>query len=138
MSFVLDASAVLRYLDGEAGTDRVGDILDQHAFGTAEAIISAMHWGEVIGIFYKRHGIHEAESRIARLRALELTVAPVTGERAERGAKIKLQHRIPYVDALAVELAANTPECVLVTADFDMKPAESFLAIEFLPTKNKQ
>ncbi len=68
MTFVLDASAVIRLLDGEAGSQRVRWIL-RKAFG--------------------------------------------------------------------VELAADSAEHILVTADFDVKPAERDVHIEFLPVKLK-
>jgi len=97
-----------------------------------------MHFGEIIGVFYRRHGIDGASVQIKELRALQLTIIAVTPERAERSARIKAEHGIPYVDSLAVELTRDTPNSVLITADFDMKPAESFIAIEFLPTKHKQ
>jgi PIN domain nuclease of toxin-antitoxin system len=44
--YALDASAVLRYLDGEAGSDRVAEIIKSHLARTCQAIISAVHWGE--------------------------------------------------------------------------------------------
>jgi PIN domain nuclease of toxin-antitoxin system len=47
MPYVLDASAVLAGLLGEAGADRVGDAL-------GEAIISAVNWAEVAGELRRR------------------------------------------------------------------------------------
>ena len=76
VTFVLDASAVLRLLDREAGMNRVREIHNRHL--TGEAIISSMHFGEIIGVFYRRHGLDNSEREIAELRALQLTVIPVT------------------------------------------------------------
>ncbi len=135
--FVLDASAVLRLLDREAGMDRVREIHNRHLSGEVEAFISSMHFGEIIGVFYRRHGLNSSAFEIAELRALQLTVGSVTAERAERGARIKAEHSIPYVDSLAVELASDMPNSVLITADFDMKPAERLVKIEFLLNKQK-
>jgi hypothetical protein len=62
----------------------------------------------------------------------------ITGDRAQRSACIKAQHKIPYVDSFVIELAFDSPNHVVITADFDLKPAESFTSIEFLPTKQTQ
>jgi hypothetical protein len=48
---------------------------------------------------------------------------------------VKLKRGIPYVDAFAIELAANSAERVFVTADFNFKLASRDVAIEFLPAK---
>lgn len=79
--------------------------------------------------------MEQAQENVARLRAVGLIVVPVTGERAEQCAKIKVQFKIPYVDALAIELAMTTLQCTVITADFDVKPAEHLVSIEFLPSK---
>jgi predicted nucleic acid-binding protein len=60
---------------------------------------------------------------LARLEALGLDVVPATSERAVRAALIKLNRKIPYVDAFGVELEASSSGQVLVTADSDLKPA---------------
>jgi predicted nucleic acid-binding protein len=133
--YVLDASALLRLLDGESGSDRVTEIMKAQRSGAAYAVVSAIHWGEIVGIFYKRHGLPGATQNIAALESLGLAVIPVTAERAKKSARIKAEWKIPYADAFAVELATVSPDCILVTADFDFKPAEFQISIEFLPTK---
>lgn len=44
VTYVLDASAVLRYLDGEAGAERVKVIIKEHLAGGSRAVMSAVHW----------------------------------------------------------------------------------------------
>lgn len=135
VTYVLDASAILRYLDNEAGADRVAAIIKAHIGGEARVVVSDIHWGEVAGIVYKRHGADMMEKVMSRLDAFGLESAAVTRERAVGAAIIKIQTRIPYAGALGVELASDSGEHVLVTADFDAKPAEDRVRIEFLPVK---
>ncbi len=135
VTYVLDASAVLRLLDDEAGAVRVREILKEHLLKEADAVISAVHWGEVTGTLYKRHGVNSTHQIFAKLRALNLLIVPVQGDTAEAAARIKTRYKIPYVDSFAVELTASSPNRILITADFDMKPAEHLIQIEFLPTK---
>jgi hypothetical protein len=40
-----------------------------------------------------------------------------------------------YADCFGVELAMDSRDHILVTADFGAKPAENDIRIEFLPTK---
>jgi predicted nucleic acid-binding protein len=135
VTYVLDSSAILRYLDGEAGSDRVSDILKAHLVGKCEAIVSALHWGEVAGTVCKKRGPEAMDLALMQLSALEIQVVQVDGARAIRAALIKMKRTIPYVDAFGIELATDSRERVFVTSDFDFKPASRDIKIEFLPAK---
>lgn len=135
VTFVLDASAILRYLDGEVGVDRVREIIKLHIASEARVVISAIQWGEIHGVLLKRHSAGTAQAAISRISAFDFEVVPATAERAVRAAAIKVKMKIPYADAFGVELAGDSKHHVLVTADFDVKPAEGDVAIEFLPNK---
>ncbi|WP_213806980.1 PIN domain-containing protein [Granulicella sp. dw_53] len=135
VTFVLDASAVLRFLDGEAGAQRVKQIFKSAQDGSCRVVISAVNWGEVIGVVAKRHGRQATHDLLTRFTQHSLEVIPVTAERASRAALIKVSRNIPYADAFGVELGGESPEHRLVTADFDAKPADQDIVIEFLPAK---
>jgi predicted nucleic acid-binding protein len=137
VTYVLDASAILRYLDGEAGSERVTAIIKEHLAGKGRAVISAVHWGEIAGIVRKRHGAAGMGAALSRLSAFGLEVVPVSAERAVNSAVIKQERKIPYADAFGVDLAGDSADHVLVTADFDVKPAKLDVRIEFLPLKAK-
>lgn len=135
VTYVLDSSAVLRYLDGEAGSDRVSEIIKGHLTGGCEAVISSLHWGEIAGHTCKRRGRGAMDSVLSRLVAFGIPVVSVDADRAVRAALIRLKTPIPYVDAFGVELTAKSREHVFVTADFDFKAASRDVKIEFLPAK---
>ncbi len=137
VTYVLDASALLRYLDDEAGAERVEQIIKGHIAGKNHAAMSAVHWGEVAGVIWKRHGEARMQAAFLRLSAFGIEIVPVTGERAVNSAVIKHERKIPYADAFGVDLAGDSPEHILVTADFDVKPAKQDVRIEFLPLKAK-
>jgi PIN domain nuclease of toxin-antitoxin system len=137
VTYVLDASAMLRFLDQEAGSERVGIVLAEYLSGRAHAAISALHWGEVVGVLYKRSSAGGSSLAINKLRALNLQVIAATSTRAEASALLKADLRIPYVDSFGVQLAAELLDAVLITADFDTKPAEHLIRIEHLPLKPK-
>ncbi len=135
VTFVLDSSAVLRFLEDEAGAERVEQIFLDASIGDCSVEISAINWGEVVGVTAKRQGRTKAEALLTRLGRYGLEVIPVTAERASRSAFLKLSRGLSYADAFCVELATDSPGAVLVTADFGMKVAEQDVRIEFLPTK---
>jgi predicted nucleic acid-binding protein len=134
--YVLDSSAILRYLDNEAGAERVAEIIKSHLAGRCAAILSALHWGEIAGITCKAHGNGAMELALSRLSAFGFEVVPADAQRAVRASLIKLKLQIPYMDAFGVELATGARDRVFVTADnFDFKPASRAAKIEFLPAK---
>jgi predicted nucleic acid-binding protein len=135
VTYVLDSSAILRYLDDEAGAARVAEIIKSHLAGRCTAILSAVHWGEVAGITCKAHGKQAMETVLSCLSAFGLQVVAADGDRAVRAALIKLKRDLPFVDAFGVELAGDSGEHVFVTADFDFKAVGRDVKVEFLPAK---
>jgi len=127
--FVLDSSAVLRYIDNEAGGDRVKEILKNCVRRQAAMRISALQGGEVAGHLRKRLGNSEGKRALDSLLPFELEVIPATGERAVRAAELRSDRRISYVDAFAVELATNSSDHVLVTADYDFNAVDDLVRV---------
>jgi predicted nucleic acid-binding protein len=133
--FILDSSAVLRYIDDEAGADRMGAIFKACVERQSEMRISALQWGEIAGRLCKRLGQAVAIRVLDSLLPLELEIVPATGECAVRAAALRLDRKIPYADGFALDLAMYSAECILVTADYDFKAVADLARIEFLPMK---
>lgn len=134
MNYVLDASAVLRYVDNDAGAERVEELLNAALRSARDLCISAVNWGEVVGALRKRH---RAASRAMIAALLQLPLAIIDADRiqAEDAALVKQDFDIPYADSFAAILARRE-SATLVTADFDFKrlPAD-FVTVEYLATK---
>jgi predicted nucleic acid-binding protein len=130
---VLDASAILRFLDKQAGALRVAEIIRNCFEGHDRVVVSSIQWGEVAYILHRRRGANWMEVALTGLLDAGLEIIPATQKRAVRSGIIRATRKIPYADAFAVELAGDSSDHVLVTADFDMKPAENDVRIEFLP-----
>jgi predicted nucleic acid-binding protein len=135
VTYILDSSAILRYLDEEAGAARVAEIIKSHLAGNCEVMVSALHWGEVAGITCKVHGRQAMDLVLGRLEAFGFHTVAADSARAVRAALLKLKRQLPYVDAFGIELAAEVAHRVFVTADYDFKAATSDVKIEFLPLK---
>jgi len=133
--FVLDASAVLRFIDKEAGYNRVAEILLAQIDQSVEVAISAIQWGEIAGRLRKRLGADGQGNALKMLAEFGLRVVPATRERAVHAAEIKQDRKLAYADAFALDLAMDAPNHVLVTADYDFKAVADLARIEFLPAK---
>jgi predicted nucleic acid-binding protein len=133
--FVLDSSSVLRYIDNEAGADRVNAIFKACVKHQARMCIPALQWGEIAGELRKRLGAADGKRALESLMPLELDVVPADEERAVRAAALRVDHKIPYADAFAFDLAMDSQHHILVTADYDFKAVADLARIEFLPIK---
>lgn len=138
-TWVLDASAVLRFTDKEAGFDRVRELFLQSARGEARLVMSAVNWGEIVHAVRKRAGA-TGTAILDDLRALPITIVPVDAAMAAEAAEFRLRCGVPYADAFAGSLALQTlagdPETVLMTADNDFRQVpQGLIAVEFLPPK---
>ncbi len=138
MTYVLDASALLRFLDREAGAERVRDLLQGAVKKRNQLLLSAANWGELVHGLYRRNS-DDAEALLADTQRLPITIVPVDAADATVAGKLKWEYRIPYADALAAALTmsrSKSDRTVLVTADYDFKSLDKGLvAIEFLPAK---
>jgi predicted nucleic acid-binding protein len=127
----------MRFLDREAGGARVSDLLEAHVLETATVILSAIQWGEVVKNLTKRAGAHTVAGIEQDFANIGVEIVPADAERAKRSALLGLKYKVSYADAFGLELASDSPDHVLVTADYGVKPAERDIKIEFLPTKPK-
>ena len=133
--YVLDSSAVLRFFDKEPGADRVREILRNSVTGQSEVCISAIQWGEIAGKLRKRLGAGNENHALASILPEEAMVIPATAERAVRAASLKVDRNLAYADGFAVDLAMESPDHVLLTADYGFKSVDDVARIEFLPAK---
>lgn len=133
--FVLDSSALLRYADNEAGADRLDEVFNACADGQADVCISAVQWGEVAGVVRKRLGASGQKLILDGLMQLLPGIVPASAERAVHAAELRIDRKIAYADAFALDLAMESSDHVLVTADYDFKTVADLAQIEFLPLK---
>jgi predicted nucleic acid-binding protein len=135
VEYVIDSSALLRFADDEAGAERVHEILKAGISGSAHISISAVQWGEVAGRLRAHYGAGQEGRILGELLPSEVDIVPATGERAVRAADLRVDRKISYADAFAVELATQLADHVLVTADYGFKAVGDLVRIEFLPAK---
>lgn len=136
MKYVLDASAILRFLQKETGWADVAKILKQANAGGAELLISAVNWGEVLHVVLKSHGSKVMNETDSTLQMLPFNIVPVDSLIAKRAAEFRFQFKIPFADAFAGALAKDE-QAILMTADHDLLAARGKIKIHFLAAKPK-
>jgi predicted nucleic acid-binding protein len=141
MTYVLDASAILRFTDKEPGFERVRDLFLEATKGAIQLLLSAVNWGEIVTVLYGKNG-PSAEAILGNLAALPMTIVPVDAVAAASAGTFKLRFKVPYADAFAgaLTLSCASPtdkvQATLVTADYDFKEVpKGTIRIEFLPGK---
>ena len=115
--YVLDANAVLRYLDptNAVGAERVHDLFLQAQRNQVRLSMSVVNLGEVLYTLIKKIGEQRA---LHYLRVLQSAVSVVEADvpRTVQAATLKHQHNLGYADSFAASLALAT-RATLVSAD---------------------
>lgn len=119
-TYVLDASAVLDFLENGVGGARVERILNAAHKRENAVSMSVMNWGEVFYNAWQHHGEEAARTAIARLSRLPIEIVPVEQEQALKAGEIKALHGLSFVDCVAAALA-ELRHSILVTADRDFE-----------------
>jgi predicted nucleic acid-binding protein len=134
---VLDANALVGlFEDREGAARKVEHLLEQALEEGMPLLMSAVNWGEVFYVTWRRHG--EAKAHEAEVKLLEMPIAiiDVDRERASRAGALKQKYGLGYADAFAAELAIER-SAWLVTADPEFSKVGKSLAIHSLPRYEK-
>src|SRR5271156_6681069 len=130
---VLDANALVGLFEDRGGAaGKIERLLEQALQSEMPLLMSAVNWGEVFYITWRRHGEAKAHEAEAKLREMPVAVIDVDCERASRAGALKQKHGLGYADAFAAELAIERGAW-LVTADPEFARIGEVLSIYSLP-----
>jgi len=130
--FVLDANALISLVEDRAAAPRVRQLIQESSRTAVPLLLSAVNWGEVIYVIWRRHGEARAGAIESQLRQLPMAVIPADQDRAGRAAAIKQKHNLGYADSFAAELALDRGAS-LVTADPEFERLGKVLTVLALP-----
>lgn len=135
--YVLDANALIGFFEGRSGpAEKIRQLLGEAVRQDSPLLMSAVNWGEVFYIAWRRHGEAKAGEAEARLQEMPIAVIAVDRERASRAGALKQKHALGYADAFAAELAIER-SAWLVTADPEFAKVGKALAVYSLPRHEK-
>jgi predicted nucleic acid-binding protein len=131
--YVLDANALTGLLEDREGTAAKVERLLAEAFRHDLPLwMSAVNWGEVFYITWRRYGESKAREAEAKLQEMPIAVIAADRERASRAGALKEKHGLGYADAFAAELAIERGAW-LVTADPQFAKVGKGLSVYSLP-----
>ena len=119
-NYVLDANAVLDFVEDNPGGKRVEQLLNEALRGRSRALMSVVNWGEVFYHSWQEQGEESARRTLAGLSRLPIELVAVDLAQSLQAGEIKARHKIPYVDCIAAGLAIMQ-QAVLVTSDRDFE-----------------
>jgi predicted nucleic acid-binding protein len=116
-TYVLDANAVIRYLESGKDWEKVKALFARTADEDIKLFISVINWGEVLYTVAKKVGLSKA---MATMKTLSTVLETVPAGEAETEAAVTLKHnfKLGYADSFAAALAIHK-NGTLVTADPD-------------------
>jgi len=128
---ILDAFALMVYLEKEPGYEKVKELFTKSAENGKNLQMSTVNWGEVYYILIRDHGIEEAE-RIQRIiETFPIDFVPVDLTLAREAARLKAFKKISYADCFAAALARQRKGEV-VTGDREFKALESEVKVVWI------
>ncbi|MBI2863926.1 MAG: type II toxin-antitoxin system VapC family toxin [Chloroflexi bacterium] len=122
MSFVLDAFALLTWLQDEQGSDLVEGMLTSAKRGEQQCFLSVISLGEVYYRLLRLRGEDDADAfwEDTRSGQVPLSVVEVSRSRALHVARLKGRYPISYAEAFAAQLAVER-DLPLVTGHQELK-----------------
>ena len=128
MTRVLDASALIAYLEKESGYEKVKDAFTKAAESEKRILMSVVNWGEVYYVLVKEYGNEKAREVLSVIETLPIDIVPADKEMAQQAALFKAQKKLPYADSYAAALA-KLRKGELITADKEFKVVENDMRI---------
>jgi predicted nucleic acid-binding protein len=133
-AYVLDANAVLDYVQDGPGAGTVEHLLRDALRSNAALMISVVNLGEVFYWLWRSKGEQKARQTINDLALLPVQMIPVDLALALKAGELKALHKIPYVDGIAAALAV-AQNAALVTSDRDFEKLGRRLDVLWLPRR---
>jgi predicted nucleic acid-binding protein len=128
---VVDACALIAYLKGEQGNDRVAELLADEGNTLAIHILNLC---EVYCCYYRTDGQGQAQIAWDNAARILQICSPLDEAFSKVAARWKVEQGLPMLDAIAAA-TAETYACTILTTDhnhFDPVAALGLISVEFL------
>ena len=119
-TYVLDANAVLSFVEDSAGAARIEQLLRDARRGSVALLMSVLNWGEIFYQSWQQRGEESARRMLDDLVRLPIELVPVDASQVLKAGEFKVVHKIPYVDCVAAALS-DLRKATLVTSDRDFE-----------------
>lgn len=128
---VLDSYSLLAYFEGEAGKEKMIEVLRTARDSGRPLLLSVINWGEVFYITLREAGRERAGQLAHLISTLPVEVIPADLELTRLAAEFKANNKMSYADCFAAALA-KLRKAELVTGDKEFKQVEGQIKIMWL------
>ena len=125
---VLDSYAVLAYLFGEQGSEKVVSLLEKAADAGRDVLIAAPNWAEVRYQVERKVGAARWDEVRDRLLGLPLEVTAADRELAELAGEVKAHKKMSLADCFAAAVAKDR-KADLYTGDPEFRAVEGEIRV---------
>ena len=133
---VLDAWAVLAYLNNEPAAQAVRHVLRRAKRREIVVLFSIINYGECMYVVERAKGLEAAQAAANIIDQLPLHVVPADRALVFEAAHLKARYPISYADAFSAALAKQN-RAPLMTGDPEFKAVEPEVAIHWLPARRR-
>ena len=130
-SAVLDSFALLAFLRGEAGEEKVAALLERAGLRDEPLRMTEVNYAEVKYIVIRKDGKDRWDEIAGELPALPIEFHPATRSLADLAADFKARYKLSLADAFAAALARER-KTELVTGDPEFKALGKEIKIGWL------
>jgi len=131
MKRILDAHALLVFLEREAGFDKVENFFISATEKDNYLLMTSVNYGEVYYIVLRECGQDKADEVERTIKTLPIEIIDVNIQLAKEAARLKAIKKISYADCFAAALARlNKGE--VITGDREFKAVEDEVKIAWI------
>jgi predicted nucleic acid-binding protein len=128
---VLDAHALVAYLEREAGFETVAELFTQAVERDTPLLMTSVNMGEVLYMARRECGVEQMELVERTVAELPIDIVTVDMPLARRAAELKATRRMSYPDCFAAALAAQSGGPV-VTGDPEFRSVDKDIKVVWL------
>lgn len=128
---LLDACALMVYLEKESGYEKIKELFVKSAESGQHLLMLTINWGEVFYVLIRDYGIEEAEKIQHAIETFPIEFVPVDLAITKQAALYKATKKLPYADCFAAALA-KLRKGEIVTSDKEFKVLENEIKISWI------
>jgi predicted nucleic acid-binding protein len=128
---ILDAHALMIYLEKEPGHEKLESLFVQAVEKDEHLLMTTVNYGEIYYIILRECGQHKINEIEAVIRTLPIEVIDVDIHLAKEAARFKARKKLSYADCFAAALT-KIRKGELVTGDREFKTIENEIKIAWI------
>jgi len=128
---VLDACALMVYLEKESGYEKIKELFVKAAESGQHLLMLTINWGEVFYVLIRDYGIEEAEKIQRAIETFPIEFVPVDLAITKQAVLYKATKKLPYADCFAAALA-KLRKGEVITGDKEFKVLENEIKISWI------